>query len=468
MTDKPESEILNKVDELSRYLKEVLEPGLKQGYSCQENAGEDSARCLAVDKIRGIYDIINSLKQEGGKNDIAGQLESVSNELANTYEELVLLHKMSSNMKVTKSDSKYLQMACDELTKVVDMEGIAVLLKKEVDGLSQLKLAAGVGLVTIPEDIYDLLENRMIAEIKQGRTALLDSGNDGKMKHSWPDSIKSILAVPMQNGEKTFGLIFAVNRKEKADFDNIDVNLFSSVAGQCAVFVENDHLFGDMKELFIGSLKALTNSIDAKDKYTRGHSERVAFISRWIAERYAETKPFDEQQIHKIYLAGLLHDIGKIGVDEAVLRKKGRLKEHELEQIRSHPRIGAAILNDIKQMKDIVPGVLFHHETPDGKGYPDGLVDKDIPFIARIIRLADAFDAMTSRRTYREAMNLTRATREIQDTLGVLFDEEVGRVFLESDIQRLWNIIHDGFIESWDYSNFAEYGTKAVGTLIRE
>jgi len=263
------------------------------------------------------------------------------------------------------------------------------------------------------------------------------------------------------------GILVATNVVGKPDFDSVDVKLFNCVANQCAVFIENGRLFGDLKELFIGSLKALTNSIDAKDRYTRGHSERVAFISRWIAERLAEVRPVSEDQIHRIYLAGLLHDIGKIGVGEAVLCKKGALTEDERNRIKAHPRIGASILSDIKQMKDIVPGVLYHHERVDGKGYPEGLKGDQIPLISKIIGLADAFDAMTSRRVYRDAMSIRRALAEIEKGLGTQFDEEVGRVFLASDVQKLWDIIQDGFIESWDYSNFGEYGAVAVGTLIR-
>ena len=118
-------------------------------------------------------------------------------------------------------------------------------------------------------------------------------------------------------------------------------------------------------------------------------------------------------------------------------------------------------------MKDIVQGILYHHERPDGTGYPQGLTGDQIPLIAKIIGLADAFDAMTSKRVYRDAMSIKKALAEIEKALGTQFDTEVGRVFIESDVRKLWNIIQDGFIERWDYSNFSEYGTIAVGALIR-
>jgi len=259
----------------------------------------------------------------------------------------------------------------------------------------------------------------------------------------------------------------AINRIDKQDFDSTDVKLFNSVASGCAVFIENGRLFRDLKELFIGSLKALTSSIDAKDPYTRGHSERVAFISRWIAERLTEKEPLEEEQIHRVYLAGLLHDIGKVGIDEAILRKKGRLTHQELNHIRAHPSIGAGILGEIKQMRDIVPGVLCHHERVDGKGYPNGLIGEQIPRIGKIVGLADSFDAMTSKRTYRDALSVEQAIAEIKDGLGTQFDEEIGSVFINSDVYKLWDIMQDGFTEIYGSRSFLEYGTVAVGTLIR-
>lgn len=396
------------------------------------------------------------------------QFEIVSTELTQTYEELMLFYKMSTNMKVTQSDASYLQMACDEITKSVNVEGIAIFSEKKVDGDKTLTLTAGSGVVVIDHNLADILQTQLGEELRHGHPALLDSCLDGPFKYDWPDRVKNIIAVPLQGNDRMIGLMIGTNIVDKADFDSLDVKLFNSVAHQCAVFIENGRLFKDLKELFIGSLKALTNSIDAKDQYTRGHSDRVAFISRWIAERYSADHDLDEEQIHEIYLAGLLHDIGKIGINEAVLRKKGSLSDDDRREITAHPRIGASILGDIKQMRGLIPGVLYHHERMDGCGYPEGLSGDDIPVIGRIIGLADAFDAMTSKRTYREAMSIKRAAGEIRKCLGSQFDEEIGRIFIESDLAKLWRIIQDGYIESWDYSNFSEYGTTAVGTLLHK
>jgi len=385
------------------------------------------------------------------------QIEMVGTELAQTYEELVLLHKLSTNMRVTERDANFLQMACDSLTEIIPVEGIAVLLEKTVDDEERLVVAAGSGLIDLGEQTASILHSRLAEEIAAGKDSLLDSEVDSPFKYDWPE----------RDGTRIIGLMVAVNRIDKQDFDSIDVNLFNSVANSCAVFIENGRLFQDLKELFIGSLKALTNSIDAKDQYTRGHSERVALISRWIAERLSESEPLEEEQIHRIYLAGLLHDIGKIGIDEAVLRKGGKLTDEEFACIRKHPSIGAGILREIKQMRDIVPGVLCHHERVDGKGYPNGVMGDQMPLIGKIIALADSFDAMTSKRTYRNAMEAALA--EIKRCLGTQFDEKVGTVFLQSDVYRLWEIMQGGPGFSGTYQNdtFSEYGTAPVGTLIR-
>lgn len=421
------------------------------------------------------------LLRENFQSTAETEIEVLGTELAKVYEELVLLHKLSTNMKVTESDANFLQMACDSITDIVPAEGIAVLLEKTIDSDEKLVIAAGSGLIDIDDHLAGILHSRLTEEINRGTEALLDSEVDAPFKYEWPVAIKNIIAVPLLGKEKVdspfaqktkagiciIGMMVAVNRLDKPDFDSTDVKLFNSVAGQCAVFIENGSLFNDLKELFIGSLKALTNTIDAKDQYTRGHSTRVALVSRWIAERLAVQEDLKEEQIHKIYLAGLLHDIGKIGIDERVLRKNGKLTDDERDCIRQHPSVGAGILRGIKQMRDVVPGVLWHHERVDGKGYPDGLSARDIPLTGKIVGLADSFDAMTSKRTYRDAMTVEQALAEITKGIGTQFDEKVATVFLQSDVYELWDIIQGTFPEIYRTADSSEYGTAAVGTLIR-
>lgn len=398
------------------------------------------------------------------------QIESISAELANTYEELVLLYKMTTNMKITHSDANYLQTACDSLRQLIDVEGIAILLDKDVNAARPLTMAAGAGVVSVggsSTEGYEVLHTRLRMELDLGKEALLDSDMESTFKYDWPENIKSIIAVPLYSGQKIIGLMVATNRLNKDDFDSTDVKLFNSVATEFAVFIENGRLFTNLKSLFIGSLRALTNSIDAKDRYTRGHSERVAIISRWIAEEYAHIAGLDGEQIHTAYLAGLLHDIGKIGIPGMTLRKRGKLTDEEYARIKGHPSIGANILGDIQQMREIIPGVLTHHERYDGSGYPDGLKGEDIPLLGRIVMLADTFDAMTSKRSYRNALALDETINEIKNGLGVQFDPELGKIFINSDIDRLWQLLQDGGSEEARGNDFSNYGTQAVGALLR-
>ena len=409
------------------------------------------------------------------------QAEKFTNELSQVYEELALIYKLSTNMNVKNTVADYLQLACDSLTEIVNVEGIVILLEQNTESEKRLVLTAGSGLIDIDQEMTKIIRERIIEVIAKGKEALLDSDAVNPFRYKWPKYIKSIIAVPLlgkdRNGspfsqDRNFsnhliGIMVAVNRLGKTDFDSADLKLFNSVANGCAVFVENGRLFRDMKELFLGSLKALTYSIDAKDQYTRGHSERVAFIARWLAERYADSEHLEQEQIHDIYLAGLLHDVGKIGIDDSVLRKKGRLTEEEYNCMKKHPAIGASILGEIKQMQDIIPAVLCHHERIDGKGYPNGLKGDQIPLSGKIVGLADSFDAMTSARTYRKAMNIEQALTEIKRCLGTQFDEKVGTIFLNSDVYHLWDIIQDSLIEPYESVNTLEYGADALETLIK-
>jgi putative nucleotidyltransferase with HDIG domain len=194
-----------------------------------------------------------------------------------------------------------------------------------------------------------------------------------------------------------------------------------------------------VNSLMMGLLHSLTSAVDAKDAYTCGHSERVALLSRHLAQQAR----LPEHDVERIYMAGLLHDVGKIGVPESVLQKTGRLTPEEFEAMKKHPAIGARILRDIKQIEDIIPGVLHHHERYDGKGYPAGLAGDSIPLMGRIICLADCFDAMTSNRTYRKALPLEVALTEIRRCSGTQFDPVLADAFLQIDVEQFRELLRN-------------------------
>lgn len=181
------------------------------------------------------------------------------------------------------------------------------------------------------------------------------------------------------------------------------------------------------ENLFLHVVECLADAIDAKDNYTKGHSGRVAQYSKEIAERFG----YDEKQQEKIFMMGLLHDVGKIGVPDEVINKPGRLSEEEFAKIQKHPAIGGRILGNIKEMPELAAGAKWHHERYDGTGYPEGLAGEDIPEAARIIAVADAYDAMTSNRSYRGVLPQEKVRQEIERGKGSQFDPKFADIMLQ-------------------------------------
>ncbi len=180
------------------------------------------------------------------------------------------------------------------------------------------------------------------------------------------------------------------------------------------------------EQLFLHVVESLAAAIDAKDTYTNGHSRRVAEYSREIAKRLG----FDEKYQEEVYMMGLLHDVGKIGVPDTVINKNGRLNDEEFALIKKHPVMGGQILENITEMPRLSSGARWHHEKYDGRGYPDSLKGEEIPEEARIIAVADAYDAMTSNRSYRNALSQEKVRSEIEAGKGTQFDPKFADVML--------------------------------------
>ena len=181
-------------------------------------------------------------------------------------------------------------------------------------------------------------------------------------------------------------------------------------------------------ELFLASIRALAEAIDAKDPYTRGHSERVATYAATIATEMG----LAAEDVDRIRLSALLHDVGKIGVDDRIIRKPTALTEEEFEAMKTHPIKGAAIMSAIPQLADVIPGMRHHHEKWTGGGYPDGLAGERIPLQARIVSVADTFDAMTTTRPYQKAMEIDFVVDRIRQFAGVRYDPRVVQAFLRA------------------------------------
>ena len=191
--------------------------------------------------------------------------------------------------------------------------------------------------------------------------------------------------------------------------------------------LELANTYDKLEKAYLDSIETLRYTVEAKDPYTRGHSDRVAEYSVLIGEKLG----LSEEDLKTLRIGGLFHDIGKIGIPDSILLKESKLTDDEYSEIKNHPSIGAHILCNAEVFKDIIPIVKHHHERYDGRGYPGKLVGEDIPYFARIAAVADAFDAMTSKRTYRNSLPIDIVRNEIEKNLGTQFDYEIGKLFLE-------------------------------------
>lgn len=251
---------------------------------------------------------------------------------------------------------------------------------------------------------------------------------------------EAAVCVPCFFRKELLGILLLGRKNNGEEFSGEDLDFFVALSSNVAMAIKNAQLFSQLsleldkkRQLFMRTTVALAAAIEAKDHYTHGHTTRVTNISLAIARMISQKRGqiIKPEFMEALQIASLLHDIGKIGVPEEILNKKGPLTEVERKKIREHPLIGVAILKPIKELGDSVLGVKYHHERPDGTGYPDGLKGENIPLIASIIAVADSFDAMTTNRPYRRSLSKEEAIKEIKRLSGKQFDAKVCVVFLE-------------------------------------
>ncbi len=239
---------------------------------------------------------------------------------------------------------------------------------------------------------------------------------------------RNVVCVPVKVKEKTIGVLEAINKLGGGAFSEEDVTIFQSLADQVAVALDNARLLAEIEGLFFQTAESLADAIEKRDPYTGGHTKRVTTYSLAIGEQL-NLEP-DEMRLLK--LAAILHDIGKIGVEDRILRKTDKLNDEEYDQMKQHTLMGAEIIGHIKQLHGIIPGLKYHHEKIDGKGYPEGLANGYIPLIAKIVAVADTFDAMTSDRPYRNALLREEAFHELKRCCGTQFDKGLVDAFIKA------------------------------------
>lgn len=230
-------------------------------------------------------------------------------------------------------------------------------------------------------------------------------------------NIHAAMCVPLESHDRILGVIY-VDTTSQRRFSESDLDLLTAVGRQAGIAVQRASFLQETRDLFYATVLTLAAAIEAKDRYTKGHSERVTAFSVAIAESMG----LPSEEVHLVRLSGLLHDVGKIGVPEAVLNKQGKLTAEEYAAIQEHPKAGSVIVGHIPKIGRVLDGVRHHHEKWNGKGYPDHLAGESIPIIARIIAVADAYDAMSSHRAYRKGLSREVVLEEIRKNAGIQFD----------------------------------------------
>lgn len=338
------------------------------------------------------------------------------------FRELEALQEVGVSLNSSVDGSRTLRQVLDHACDLLEAQTASVMLL-EPDG-KHLKIRVARGL---SDDVVKTTRVRLGERIS-GKVALY--GEATQLPKGVGDSgedLEAALCVPLKVDNKVIGVLNVRGHAGSEEFTKEDLDLAKRLASMSAAAIDNAELHDELQQLFVESITALANSIDARDPYTRGHSERVAEYSVLIGKRLNFSA---EEQFH-LRSAALLHDIGKIKIRDHILNKPDKLSPEEYEEMKRHPVYGAGIMHPVKSFRPLIPYILHHHERFDGAGYPDRKQGEEIPLCARIICVADSFDAMTSTRPYRNSLDISVAINVLKKDSGSQFDPQVVAVFVE-------------------------------------
>ncbi|WP_145360366.1 HD-GYP domain-containing protein [Alienimonas californiensis] len=355
-------------------------------------------------------------------------LEDLTEQLSRCYEELALYHRLTGLMQITRDPAAFARECVTQTRSSTGVDAAAILLEGEDAGL----LSDGLPLFN------DVRVDRITraAENHDWTRPLVLNGPACTLRGA-----ASVAFAPVRQGSTHYGWIACGNGLDGEELGSVEGSLLQVVATVLATHLRNQGLFREKEQMMLEFVLGLVQTLDARDRYTRGHSERVAVVAHRLA-RQLGLKP---AELDNIYLSGLLHDIGKVGIDDGVLRKPGKLTDQEFDQIKRHPVIGYDILVGISGLSEILPGVRSHHENYDGTGYPDQLAGTDIPEMARIMAVADAYDAMGSDRPYRDGMPVERIEKIFREGRGTQWDAEVMDAYFacSEEVRTIWSSPND-------------------------
>lgn len=340
-------------------------------------------------------------------------------------------YRISEAISSTLSLEAILKMIVDFAKRELEADGVSLLLCDVEDGTMHPEIVdSDPARVDTSVLVEDLDYAAILEELRNGSRVLVSRKDierfvkDGSAAAS---SLTSMVSVPLAVQGKINGMLNVFSFTKGMEFHEGQRKALYILASRAAHAIENAKLHQSLKQAFHQTIEGLAYAIEAKDPYTLGHSRRVTEYSEKIARKMG----LPEEEVEKVTRAAILHDIGKIGLRIESLNKKGSLTEEEWEVFRSHPRKGRTILEPIRFLRELIPVVYHHHERYDGKGYPEGKKGEEIPLGARILAVADSYDAMTSTRAYRQALSKEEATRELEAHAGTQFDPAVVRAFLE-------------------------------------
>jgi len=267
--------------------------------------------------------------------------------------------------------------------------------------------------------------------IKNAKPQIFDKDKieDRFLPWEFKRKIRSGISHPLMAKGKVIGILTLIRTEGQLSPFNIgQIHSLSIIVSKAASAIENSKLYEELRESYMETLTALANAVEARDTYTRGHTERVWYMAELIARQMG----WEEDKLWEVKMGGILHDIGKIGVPDAILNKPEALTQEEFEVMKQHPACGAKILEGISFLKPAIPYVLYHHERYDGKGYPTRLRGEQIPIQGRLMAVVDTFDAITSDRPYRKSKGFKLAIKEIKDCSGTQFDPKVAKILVEA------------------------------------
>jgi putative nucleotidyltransferase with HDIG domain len=342
--------------------------------------------------------------------------------------ELATLYEMSRALGSTLDLDVLLDSVIDSALRIFNVDSGYVMIRDKVTG--GLDLRAWRGMASVKPDDRAVRSSMSDWVVRQGRPLIFNPPQDDQAEQH-VDSVTGALAalsVPLVSTEGVVGAICVGSRDREYRFSSDDVRLLSTIANHVTIAIGNIELFSSLQEAYLATVRSLAAAVDAKDPFTRGHSDRVAHFAQAIAEQLE----LSTEQCTALEMAAYLHDIGKIGIRESILLKPGKLDDDEYGQMKHHPLIGANILRPVAFPWPIAPVVRHHHEHYDGAGYPAGLKGEEIPLLARILTVADAYEAMTSDRPYRLGRTQEEALEELDVCQGSHFDPRVVDAFVQA------------------------------------